>query len=161
MKILFVTNDCAAGGAEEHLLDLSGRLCESGADLAVPVREEGVFKENVRRSGFPFRSASRFDISVSTHRNEGIGIVHVESLAGLAPVVAYNVGEYLETPGQGGGVFVDGGREELPKAVVGLIRDHGERRRPALPWRNVAEESCSPERMGSDHFESHRSLVAG
>lgn len=96
MKILFVTNACAAGGAEEHLLDLSGRLCDSGADIVVPVKEEGVFKENVRRSGFPCRTASRFDISISAHRNQDFGIARIESPAFVCPVVAYNGGGYTD-----------------------------------------------------------------
>ena len=102
-----------------------------------------------------------FDLSVSTHRNEGFGIVHIESLCSLTPVVAYNVGGYVEMLGQGGGVLVDGGRDEFAKAVVGLLRDHEERRRLALQGRKVVEERHSLERMGWDHLDVYRSLVAG
>ena len=102
-----------------------------------------------------------FDLSVSTHRNEGFGIVHIESLCSLTPVVAYNVGGYVEILGQGGGVLVDGGRDEFAKAVVGLLHDHEERRRLALQGRKVVEERHSLERMGRDHLDVYRSLVAG
>ena len=64
--------------------------------LNAMIKEYGLEKNvvltgRVARSDMP-RIFSDFDLSVSTHRNEGFGIVHLESLASLTPVVAYNAG---------------------------------------------------------------------
>jgi len=100
-----------------------------------------------------------FDLSVSTHRNEGFGIVHIESLANLTPVVAYNVGGYVEMLRDGGGRLVEGGVEELAGAVATLLRDDGRREVLAREGRQIVEEKFSLERMGERHLDYYRRIV--
>ncbi|MGE5662727.1 MAG: glycosyltransferase family 4 protein [Deltaproteobacteria bacterium] len=102
-----------------------------------------------------------FDLSVSTHRNEGFGIVHIESLACLTPVVAYNTGGYVEMLREGGGILVDGGAGELASAVVGLLGDDGRREALAREGRRIVEEKFSVSRMGEDHLGYYRAIAGG
>ncbi|RMG57606.1 MAG: glycosyltransferase family 1 protein [Deltaproteobacteria bacterium] len=101
------------------------------------------------------------DLSVSTHRNEGFGIVHIESLASYTPVVAYRAGGYVEMLSRGGGILVDGGPEELARAIARLLSNHDERKRLALEGRKIVEEYYTIERMGRDHLSFYESIVAG
>jgi glycosyltransferase involved in cell wall biosynthesis len=102
-----------------------------------------------------------FDLSVSTHRNEGFGIVHIESLAAGTPVVAYRAGGLVEILEKGGSILVDGGPAEFAAAVGGLLRNHEERSRKAAEGRRVVEAEFSIDYMGSRHFSYYRDLVAG
>ncbi|TFG60097.1 MAG: glycosyltransferase, partial [Deltaproteobacteria bacterium] len=66
--------------------------------------------------------------SVTTHRNEGFGIVHLESLAAGTPVVAYNEGGVVDTfRGEDVGMLVEGGPAEFYRAIVELLTDHEKR----------------------------------
>jgi glycosyltransferase involved in cell wall biosynthesis len=102
-----------------------------------------------------------FDLSVSTHRNEGFGIVHIESLASLTPVVAYNSGGYVEMLRDGGGVLVEGGTQEFAETVVKLLRDDALRRRLGEEGRRIVESRYTLERMGQAHLEYYRRLAGG
>jgi glycosyltransferase involved in cell wall biosynthesis len=68
------------------------------------------------------------DLSVTTHRNEGFGIVHLESLAAGTPVVSYDAGGMVDIlRGEDVGVMVAGGPSEFSAAVIDLLRDHERR----------------------------------
>lgn len=68
------------------------------------------------------------DLSVTTHRNEGFGLVHLESLAAGTPVVAYSEGGQVDIlAGEEVGKLVDGGKREFAAAVADLLRDHDKR----------------------------------
>jgi glycosyltransferase involved in cell wall biosynthesis len=101
------------------------------------------------------------DLSVSTHRNEGFGIVHLESLAAFTPVVAYNSGGLVEIIRKGGGVLVDGGDKEFAAAVIGLLDDDERRWELGMAGRSVVEEHFSVEVMGRRHHEFYRRLFGG
>jgi glycosyltransferase involved in cell wall biosynthesis len=99
------------------------------------------------------------DLSVSTHRNEGFGIVHIESLAGLTPVVAYNSGGLVEIIEKGGGVLVDGGTEEFAQAVIDLLTDDDRRFRLGIEGRRVVEENFSVDAMGQKHLDFYTRIM--
>ena len=101
------------------------------------------------------------DLSVSTHRNEGFGIVHIESIASLTPVVAYNSGGLVEILRNGGGVLVDGGIREFAQAVVELLSDDEKRFRLGIEGRKVAEEYFSIDTMGKNHLRFYEKILAG
>jgi len=92
------------------------------------------------------------DLSVSTHRNEGFGIVHIESLAALTPVVAYRSGGYVEMLKRGGGLLVEGGPVELAGAIDKLLSDEQKRCSLATEGRNLVEGSYTREVMGKNHL---------
>jgi glycosyltransferase involved in cell wall biosynthesis len=101
------------------------------------------------------------DLSVSTHRNEGFGIVHIESMASLTPVVAYNSGGLVEIVRKGGGVLVDGGPREFARAVVGLLEDDGRRHDLGLEGRKVVEDHFSIDAMGRNHLRYYQDVLSG
>jgi L-malate glycosyltransferase len=91
------------------------------------------------------------DLSVSTHRNEGFGIVHIESLAASTPVVAYNSGGLIEVIRNGGGLLVDGGTEDFAAAVEDLLADERKRTDIGRAGRTVAEKFFSLDAMAGNH----------
>ena len=99
------------------------------------------------------------DLSVSTHRNEGFGIVHIESLAAYTPVVAYNSGGLVEILEKGGGVLVDGAVPEFAAAVVDLLQDDDQRMALGEEGRHVVEKNFSVDAMGQQHLEFYRKIV--
>lgn len=101
------------------------------------------------------------DLSVSTHRNEGFGIVHIESMASLTPVVAYNSGGLVEIIRKGGGVLVDGGPREFAQAVAGLLSDDGKRHDLGLEGRKVVEDHFSIDAMGRNHLRYYQDVLSG
>ena len=98
------------------------------------------------------------DLSVSTHRNEGFGIVHIESLAARTPVVAYNCGGLVEVIKEGGGVLVDGTTADFCREVVALLRDHERREALGAEGRAVVEANFTVEQMVRKHAEFYRKL---
>ncbi len=101
------------------------------------------------------------DLSVSTHRNEGFGIVHIESLAAGTPVVAYHAGGLVEILERGGSVLVTGGVAEFSQTVASLLGDHVERQRLAREGREVVEAGFSLEVMGKRHLAYYHAISAG
>jgi glycosyltransferase involved in cell wall biosynthesis len=101
------------------------------------------------------------DLSVSTHRNEGFGIVHIESLAGYTPVVAYNSGGLVEILRKGGGVLVDGGTADFAEAVLDLLGDDAKRTQLGKEGRQVVEENFSIDAMGRKHLQFYERIVKG
>jgi glycosyltransferase involved in cell wall biosynthesis len=100
------------------------------------------------------------DISVSTHRNEGFGIVHIESLGCCTPVVAYNDGGIVEILKNGGGVLVDGQTEDFAKSVLDLLTDDDKRASLGIEGRKVVEDKFLLDVMGRNHFEFYQNLLA-
>jgi L-malate glycosyltransferase len=101
-----------------------------------------------------------FDLSVSTHRNEGFGIVHIESLAAGTPVVAYNEGGQVDIlAGEGVGVLVDGGVAQFAAEIAGLLRDHDRRFAMGAKGYDMVNRRFSIERMGDDHLAFYHSLL--
>lgn len=166
---------------QAELVDVAGRIVGEFPDLTVAVVGGGypsqmaALKEKIRTYGLErnFVLTGRvdrtripdvfhdFDLSVSTHRNEGFGIVHIESLANLTPVVAYNVGGYVEMLREGGGSLVEGGAEALAGAVASLLRDDGRREVLAREGRRIVKEKFSLERMGERHLRYYLEVLAG
>ena len=88
------------------------------------------------------------DVSVSTHRNEGFGIVHLESLTAGTPVVSYNAGGVRDIlAGRDVGVLVDGGHEEFSKEVAALIDDDARRYRMGRAGVNLVRQQFSDTAM--------------
>lgn len=76
------------------------------------------------------------DLSVSTFRNEGFGLVHIESLAAGTPVVAYDEGGQVDIlSGSEAGVLVHGTSEDFAEAVLLLLND--DERRYAMGKKGV------------------------
>lgn len=101
-----------------------------------------------------------FDLSVSTHRNEGYGIVHLESLAAGTPLVAFNEGGIVDIlRGEDVGLLVDGGPAEFAATVAGLLRDH--QRRFAMGRRGfeLVEARYSRRAMGARYLEFYQRLL--
>ncbi len=99
------------------------------------------------------------DLSVSTFRNEGFGLVHLESLAAGTPVVAYNEGGKVDIlQGNAAGVIVAGGPAEFAAEVTALLRDHG--RRFAMGRRGVdlVQDSFSVAAMGRSYVKLCRAF---
>ena len=92
-----------------------------------------------------------FDLSVSTFRREGFGLVHLESLAAGTPVVAYNDGGQVDFLREAGGVLVDGGATEFSRAVADLLRDHERRAALGRDGYRLAADAYSLERMTDDY----------
>ena len=99
------------------------------------------------------------DLSVTTHRNEGFGIVHIESLAAYTPVVAYNSGGLVEILSKGGGLLVDGGTREFSDTIIALLKDHDRRFALGREGRRVVEEFFSVNSMGRRHLSFYQKLI--
>ncbi len=99
------------------------------------------------------------DLSVTTHRNEGFGIVHLESLAAGTPVVCYNEGGQTDIfAGEDVSVLVDGGPREFSAAVSYLLADDGRRFAMGKRGRELVERSYSLETMGEKYLHFYRGL---
>jgi glycosyltransferase involved in cell wall biosynthesis len=100
------------------------------------------------------------DLSVSTHRNEGFGLVHIESLAGYTPVVTYNSGGVVEILCKGGGLLVNGDKKDFADAILDLLSDDEKRTRLGNIGRKVVEENFSIDAMGKNHLAFYKKLFA-
>lgn len=103
-----------------------------------------------------------FDLSVSTHRNEGYGIVHLESLAAGTPLVAFNEGGIVDIlKGVGVGLLVDGGPREFAAAVAGLLRDHDRRFAMGQRGYELVRDNYSRRAMGKRYLDFYHRLLEG
>lgn len=100
------------------------------------------------------------DLSVTTYRNEGFGIVHLESLAAGTPVVCYNEGGQVDIfRGEDVGVLVDGGPNEFAAAVTDLLADEERRFAMGKRGRLLVERSYSLKAMTEKYLEFYRELL--
>jgi len=100
------------------------------------------------------------DLSVSTFRNEGFGLVHLESLAAGTPVVAYDEGGQVDIfKSSDAGILVSGGPEGFAAAVTGLLLDH--ERRFAMGRAGVRLVKCkwTVQEMGRKYLALFRNLA--
>jgi len=162
---------------QEELVDVGRILVEKFPEITIAFiggyEESRPLTEKINASGCPERFIWTgrldrklipdvffdLDLSVSTHRNEGFGIVHIESLAGLTPVVAYNSGGLVEIIRKGGGVLVDGGPGEFAAAVIDLLGDDDRRFRLGVEGRRVVEDNFSVDAMGRQNLEFYTKIV--
>lgn len=99
------------------------------------------------------------DISVTTHRNEGFGIVHLESLAAGTPVVAYDEGGFVDIfRGENAGILVGGGTADFSRAVVDLLSDHGRRFAMGAAGYDLVKRRYSVEAMGDTYLDFYRRI---
>jgi glycosyltransferase involved in cell wall biosynthesis len=99
------------------------------------------------------------DLSVTTHRNEGFGLVHLESLAAGTPVVAYNEGGQVDFLREAGGALVDGGPAEFAREVANLLRDHQRRSAMGIDGYRIVARSYSTEIMAKSYEKLFRDLL--
>jgi len=99
------------------------------------------------------------DLAVTTHRNEGFGIVHLESLAAGTPVVAYNEGGFVDIfKGEDVGVLVDGGPADFAAATVALLSDDARRFAMGKRGYELIERRYSLRAMGDAYLDFYRKL---
>ncbi len=101
------------------------------------------------------------DLSVTTHRNEGFGIVHLESLAAGTPVVAYNEGGFVDIfKGEQAGVLVNGGSNEFAAAVISLLKDHEKRNAMGNEGYQLVKRKYSVQAMGKTYLGFYRNILS-
>ena len=101
-----------------------------------------------------------FDLSVTTHRNEGFGIVHLESLAAGTPVVSYTEGGMVDIfRDEDVGVMVAGGAVEFAAAVIDLLRDHQRRFDLGLRGYELVRRRYSVQAMGERYYRFYQKIL--
>ncbi|RQW88305.1 MAG: glycosyltransferase family 1 protein [Geobacter sp.] len=99
------------------------------------------------------------DLSVTTYRNEGFGVVHLESLAAGTPVVAYNEGGFVDIfKGTHAGVLVDGRSDDFIAAVIDLLNDHENRFSMGVDGYELVKMKYSVQGMGQNYLAFYRKL---
>lgn len=99
------------------------------------------------------------DLSVTTHRNEGFGIVHLESLAAGTPVVAYNEGGFVDIfKGEDVGVLVDGGTGDFAAATIALLGDDALRFAMGARGYELVARRYSIRAMADSYLDFYRNL---
>ena len=135
------------------------RLKEQIAELGV--EENIIFTGQIPRSEIPALFHD-LNLSVTTHRNEGFGIVHLESLAAGTPVVAYNEGGFVDLfKGEPVGVLIDGGAQEFAQAVIDLLENREKRYEMGRLGRDLVEHKYSIKAMGATYLGFYRTLLGG
>jgi len=100
------------------------------------------------------------DLSVSTFRNEGFGLVHLESLAAGTPVVAYDEGGQVDIfKGTDAGIMVSGGPECFAAVVTGLLQDHERRFAMGSAGFRLVKSKWTVQEMGREYFTLFRNLA--
>lgn len=129
------------------------------------IRELGVAEQVIFTGKLPreqiFDIFYDLDLSVTTHRNEGFGIVHLESLAAGTPVISYNEGGVVDIfRGETVGVMVDGGTAEFAAAVIALLQDDQRRFASGMRGYNLVRQRFSVQAMGEQYFRFYQSILA-
>jgi glycosyltransferase involved in cell wall biosynthesis len=148
-----ITLAIVGGGSEEQFERIRESICSKGLE------GNFILTGKVDRRLIP-DILFDLDLSLSTHRNEGFGIVHIESLASRTPVVAYNSGGLVEIITKGGGILVNGTTEDLAKAVASLLSDDDKRFTLGREGRKVVEQNFSLEKMSLDHLNYYQNMVS-
>ena len=100
------------------------------------------------------------DLTVSTFRNEGFGLIHLESLAAGTPVVAYNKGGQVDIfKGNNTGTLVEGGAEQFSAAVADLLREKEKRFAMGREGVDLVLSSFSIKKMGQDYIDFFTGLI--
>ena len=100
------------------------------------------------------------DLSVTTFRNEGFGLVHLESLAAGTPVVSYDEGGMVDLLRSGeAGRVVHGGPTEFAAAVAELLTDHETRFALGRRGYDLLRREYSVEAMGARYLTYYRQLL--
>lgn len=99
------------------------------------------------------------DVSLSTYPHEGFGIVHIESLAAMTPLIAYNSGGIREIIRHGGGILVDGSTREFAAALSELLADPARRKVLGREGRRVVEEYFTMDIMCRTHYDYYAGLL--
>ena len=132
--------------------------------LEVRARELGV-EANILFTGLVPRQQIQdifydLDLSVTTHRNEGFGIVHLESLAAGTPVVAYNEGGFVDIfKGEDVGVLVDGGTADFATATAALLKDNERRFAMGVKGNELVQRRYSIQSMGRTYLDFYLKLL--
>ncbi|MHC1699095.1 MAG: glycosyltransferase family 4 protein [Geobacteraceae bacterium] len=143
---------------------------DSDSGLTAPLRERarqlGVSDSVIFTGAVPHERIADvyydLDLSVSTFRNEGFGLVHLESLAAGTPVVTYDEGGQVDIlQGGKGGVLVAGGIAEFAATVIALLKDHKLRFTLGRNGYELVKTRFSVETMGRNYADLFKSLVAG
>lgn len=132
--------------------------------LEVRSRELGVEKNIVYTGLVPRQKIHDIfydlDLSVTTHRNEGFGIVHLESLAAGTPVVAFNEGGFVDIfKGEDVGVLVDGGTADFAAATATLLKDNERRFAMGVEGNNLVQRCYSIQTMGRSYLDFYGKLL--
>jgi len=102
------------------------------------------------------------DLAVTTHRNEGFGIVHLEALAAGTPVVCYDSGGMVDIlKGERVGRIVSGGAAEFAETLDRLLRDADERKLLGENGWELVKRRYSVEAMADRYQAYYRSLLDG
>ena len=100
------------------------------------------------------------DLSVTTHRNEGFGIVHLESLAAGTPVVAFNEGGFVDIfKGEDVGVIIDGGTVDFAAATGALLMNNERRFNMGRAGYSLIEQRYTIKVMGQTYLDFYRTLL--
>ena len=132
--------------------------------LEFRARELGV-EDNVVFTGLVPREKIQdvfydLDLSVTTHRNEGFGIVHLESLAAGTPVVAYNEGGFVDLfKGEDVGVLIENGMTDFAAAIVSLLKDDTHRYAMGVKGFELVQRRYSTQAMGRSYLNFYKQLL--
>ena len=162
---------------QQELVEAGAKLCKEFPELTIAIvgggnadhlhnriKHYGLEKNFILTGRIPREQIPDLfydlDISVSTHRNEGFGIVHIESLAARTPVVAYNSGGLVEIIRKGGGILVDGGVDAFCNSITSLLKDHNQRFELGEEGRTIFEQHFSLDIMTQKHADFFNSLLS-
>jgi len=141
---------------------------DSDPGLTVPlvekVRELGLVDSVIFTGKIPHERLADayfdFDLTVSTFRREGFGLVHLESLAAGTPVVVYDEGGQVDIfRGTSAGVVVEGGAAEFAEAVAALLRNHDARFAMGREGVRLVNATFSVAAMGRRYLEFFSALT--